>query len=97
MIEEMRRRAFMPLRPRRPRDLPACRLRRRRIERCSRSTGSATTAATTTAAVAKTVTITVKNAAPSAGSSAPRSPKGDEVVLVVHSDVADEIHVHGYT
>ena len=62
------------------------------------STGSATTAATTHGADAapKTVTITVKNAAPVGGIQRATVAKGDEVVLVVHSDVADEIHVHGY-
>jgi hypothetical protein len=59
------------------------------------STEAATTA-TTTAPVAKTVTITVKNAVPVGGIQRATVAKGDEVELVVHSDVADEIHVHGY-
>ena len=84
----------------------ARRLRRGRIERCRRldrvhttestTTESTTTATTTTAPVAKTVTITVKNAAPVGGIQRATVTKGDQVVLVVHSDVADEIHVHGY-
>ena len=51
---------------------------------------------TTTAPVGRTVTITVKNAVPVGGIQRASVAKGDEVTLVVHSDVADEIHVHGY-
>ena len=51
---------------------------------------------TTTAPVARTVTITVKNAVPVGGIQRASVTKGDEVTLVVHSDVADEIHLHGY-
>jgi hypothetical protein len=60
--------------------------------------GTTTTAPapTTTAPVAKTVTITVKNAVPVGGIQRATVSKGDEVTLVVHSDVADEVHVHGY-
>ena len=62
----------------------------------STTTESTTTATTTTAPVAKTVTITVKNAVPVGGIQRATVTKGNQVVLVVHSDVADEIHVHGY-
>jgi len=64
----------------------------------SDASGTTTTAPppTTTAPVGRTVTITVKNAVPVGGIQRASVTKGDEVTLVVHSDVADEIHVHGY-
>src|SRR5215208_5593176 len=43
-----------------------------------------------------TYTITVKNAKPTGGIEKIKVKKGDEVRLVVKSDTADEIHVHGY-
>ena len=55
-----------------------------------------TAPATTTTAGPKTITIVVENAAPKGGIKRATLAKGDEVVLVVHSDVADEIHLHGY-
>jgi hypothetical protein len=55
-----------------------------------------TTAPATTTAPTKTVTITVENAVPVGGIQRASVSKGDEVTLVVHSDVADEIHLHGY-
>ena len=85
------------------RDLPARGLRRWRLERRRRldlgsdDRGAATTTtAPTPGGAPKTVTITVKNAAPVGGIQRATVAKGDNVVLVVHSDVADEIHVHGY-
>ena len=51
---------------------------------------------TTTAAGPKTINVVVKNAAPEGGIERATVAKGDEVVLVVHSDVADEVHLHGY-
>ncbi len=40
--------------------------------------------------------IVVVNGAPQGGIVRQTVHKGDEVVLVVTSDVADEIHLHGY-
>ena len=61
---------------------------------------SATTAATgpgaTTPISPKTITIVVKNAAPDGGIKRVTVAKDDEVELVVHSDVDDEVHLHGY-
>jgi FtsP/CotA-like multicopper oxidase with cupredoxin domain len=64
-------------------------------------TTAATTAATTTTPQAKpagppTYTVTVKNAKPVGGIKQITVKKGDQVRLVVKSDTADEIHVHGY-
>jgi hypothetical protein len=57
-----------------------------------------TTAETTTTAVAKPVevSIVVENGAPKGGIVRRTVLKDDHVVLVVTSDVADEIHLHGY-
>jgi hypothetical protein len=45
---------------------------------------------------APTYTVTVKNAQPVGGVKKIEVNKGDRVKLVVNSDTADEIHVHGY-
>ena len=50
----------------------------------------------TTADGTTTITIVVKNAAPDGGIKRATVEKGDNVVLVVHSDVDDEVHLHGY-
>ena len=61
------------------------------------STETTTTDTTTTAAEKPTVVnIVVVNAAPQGGIVRQTVNKGDRVVLVVKSDVADEIHLHGY-
>ena len=60
------------------------------------TTATTTAPATTTTASAKTITIVVENAAPKGGIKRATVAKGDKVVLVVRSDVADEIHLHGY-
>jgi hypothetical protein len=52
------------------------------------------TATQTTAA--QTVDITVENGAPKGGIVRATFHQGDRVALVVKSDVADEIHLHGY-
>ncbi|MFL5669887.1 MAG: hypothetical protein ACJ77U_10910, partial [Chloroflexota bacterium] len=51
---------------------------------------------TTTPDGAKTITIVVKNAAPEGGIKRATVAKGDSVNLVIHSDVEDEVHLHGY-
>ncbi len=43
-----------------------------------------------------TVSIVVENGAPKGGIQRMTVKKGDRVVLVVRSDVADEVHLHGY-
>ncbi len=61
------------------------------------TTAPATTVpAKTTTAGPKTITIVVKNAVPVGGIERATVAKGDKVVLVVRSDVADEVHLHGY-
>ena len=65
-------------------------------EAVTMTTGTNTAPATTTTAGPTTITIVVENAAPAGGIKRATVAKGDNVVLVVHSDVADEIHLHGY-
>ncbi len=62
------------------------------------STDSTTEETTTTTEAAKPtiVSIVVVNAAPKGGIVRQTLSEGDHVVLVVKSDVADEIHLHGY-
>ena len=61
------------------------------------TTETTTTDTTTTSAEKPTVvSIVVVNAAPQGGIVRQTVNKGDRVVLVVKSDVADEIHLHGY-
>ena len=55
-----------------------------------------TTTTTTGAAKPTEVKIVVVNAAPQGGIVRQTVNQGDRVVLVVTSDVADEIHLHGY-
>lgn len=64
----------------------------------SGSSTTTTTTTTTTAAPAKpvVVSIVVENGAPKGGIVRASVNEGDHVVLVVKSDVADEIHLHGY-
>ena len=63
------------------------------------STADETTTSTTTtteAAKPTVVSIVVVNGAPQGGIVRQTVSKGDRVVLVVKSDVSDEIHLHGY-
>ena len=55
-----------------------------------------TTTTTTEAAKPTVVSIVVVKGVPKDGIVRESVDKGDRVVLVVKSDVADEIHVHGY-
>jgi cytoskeletal protein RodZ len=59
-------------------------------------TGSTSTSTTTTPSVPASQTINVVNGQPQGGVKTVSFKKGDQVVLKVNSDVADEIHVHGY-
>jgi hypothetical protein len=63
--------------------------------------GAATKTATATTSPTKTVSgvdiaITVKNGKPVGGVAKATVKQGEKVALVVHSDVADEVHLHGY-
>jgi ABC-type glycerol-3-phosphate transport system substrate-binding protein len=59
--------------------------------------GTTTTAATTTTANAPvTIRVLVKGGKPVGGIRRATVKKGQTVAIVVHSDVADEVHVHGY-
>ena len=62
------------------------------------TTTTTSTAGTTTTEASKPtiVRITVVDGAPQGGIVRKTLSKGDKVVLVVKSDVADEIHLHGY-
>ncbi len=51
---------------------------------------------TTAPDAATIVRIRVRGGVPVGGIARPRVDKGDRVVFVVTSDVADEVHVHGY-
>jgi hypothetical protein len=64
----------------------------------SNDSTASTAATTTTTSPAKpvTVSIVVQNGAPQGGIVRATVNKDDHVVLVVKSDVADEIHLHGY-
>ncbi len=52
--------------------------------------------ATTTGDEPATIDVVVRGGAPVGGIQRASVPKGATVELVVHSDVADEIHLHGY-
>jgi copper(I)-binding protein len=60
------------------------------------STPATTSTATSTPAEPAVKTITVVNGQPEGGIKTISYDKGDQVRLKVSSDVADEIHVHGY-
>ena len=61
------------------------------------TTTTTTTETTTTEATKPTVvSIVVVNGQPQGGIVRQTVSKGDRVVIVVKSDVADEIHLHGY-
>jgi copper(I)-binding protein len=60
------------------------------------TTTTETTTTTTAPEQPTVVRITVVNGAPQGGIVRKSVSQGDQVVLVVTSDVADEIHLHGY-
>lgn len=62
------------------------------------TTPSDTTSTETMAAAPKpqTIAIVVKNGRPQGGIQRPKIDKGTKIVLVVRSDVGEEVHVHGY-
>jgi nucleotide-binding universal stress UspA family protein len=60
------------------------------------STGAATTAPTTTAPKPVQIVVRVRGGKPVDGIVRAQAKKGDPVVVIVGSDVSDEVHVHGY-
>ena len=60
------------------------------------STTTTTTTRTTTTAAPVTIRVLVKGGKPVGGIQRATVKKGQKVAIVVHSDVADEVHVHGY-
>ncbi len=60
------------------------------------STAAAPEPGTTTDNGTTTMTIVVRNAAPVGGIQRATVKKGDNVAVVVYSDVDDEVHLHGY-
>jgi hypothetical protein len=44
----------------------------------------------------QTVTVTVKNGKIVGGLAHPKLKQGDKVKFIVHADVSDEVHLHGY-
>ena len=65
-------------------------------EAATTTTAPPTTRPTTTAPAVTTIRIRVVDAKPAGGIARPSVSKGDHVVLVVTSDTADEVHLHGY-
>jgi hypothetical protein len=59
------------------------------------TTGSATTTAPA-APKPTTIAIDVEQGHPSGGIKRPTIKKGDEVVLVIRTDMGEEVHLHGY-
>jgi hypothetical protein len=55
-----------------------------------------TTTKTTTTAGPVTIRVLIKGGKPVGGIQRATVKKGQKVAIVVHSDVADEVHVHGY-
>lgn len=62
----------------------------------SSTTTTQTTTTPTPAPKPTTITIRVVDGRPQGGIARPSVKKNDRVVLVVRSDTADEIHLHGY-
>jgi hypothetical protein len=60
------------------------------------STQTESTGTETTAAGPQVVHVTVTNGLPAGGIVRASVNQGDRVVIVVDSDVSDEVHVHGY-
>jgi copper(I)-binding protein len=65
-------------------------------ETTTTTTTTTTTETTPPPATPTVIRVTVVDGAPKGGIVREEVKKGDKVVLVVTSDVADEIHLHGY-
>jgi hypothetical protein len=60
------------------------------------SNGATTTEAVTTAPKAVQIVVRVRGGKPVDGIVRAQARKGDPVVVIVGSDVSDEVHIHGY-
>jgi hypothetical protein len=60
------------------------------------TTATTTTVTTTAANTPVTIRVLIKGGKPVGGIQRATVKKGQKVAIVVHSDVADEVHVHGY-
>jgi hypothetical protein len=60
------------------------------------TTTATTTTKTQTTAGPVTIRVLIKGGKPVGGIQRATVKKGQKVAVVVHSDVADEVHVHGY-
>ena len=69
---------------------------RRQTATTTPSTTTTTTTRTTATAAPVTISVLVKGGKPVGGIQRATVKKGQNVAIVVHSDVADEVHVHGY-
>jgi hypothetical protein len=58
--------------------------------------GGKSSSTTASASGPVTISIQIKGGKPSGGILRASAKKGEKVDLVVHSDVADEVHLHGY-
>jgi hypothetical protein len=58
--------------------------------------GTTQTETTTAAPEGTQLVVTIRNGEPTGGIVRAEAKKGDPVVVIVRSDVADEVHVHGY-
>jgi hypothetical protein len=58
--------------------------------------GGGKSSSTTSASGPVTIDVQVKGGRPVGGIQRATATKGRQVAIVVHSDVADEVHVHGY-
>ena len=58
--------------------------------------GKSSSPTTTQASGPVTITVEIKGGKPVGGIQRATANKGQQVAIVVHSDVADEVHVHGY-
>jgi hypothetical protein len=63
---------------------------------CGGGGDSSSGTTTTTASGPVTITVEVEDGKPVGGIQKATVEKGETVAIVVHSDVADEVHVHGY-
>jgi hypothetical protein len=58
--------------------------------------GGGKSSSTTTVSGPVTINVEVKGGKPVGGIQRATAQKGQEVAIVVHSNVADEVHIHGY-
>jgi hypothetical protein len=63
---------------------------------CSACGSVAEESASTASTGLRTITIAVENGAPVGGIQRPTVERGEQVALDVRSDIADDVHLHGY-